>query len=560
MGPPLNTCSTTPWFFMSISRHFVLAVFMLLTVSLIPFTGSAAEPLYQQIDKLIAARHENFSSFVSSDTSDTAFLRRLYLDLTGSVPPLKVTKAFIASTDPDKRTLVVNQLLDSPEYANNMQRVFDVILMERRGDKVISDEPWKEYLRKSFADNKPLSDMVGEMLGADGADESLRPAAKFYLDRGGETNLLTRDIGRLFLGVNLQCAQCHDHPLVLDYFQEDYYGIFAFLNRSYLFTDKAKKVFFAEKAEGDVSFVSVFDPDKKEYKTGPRLPGLEVIKEPTFEKGEEYQVKPEDGIRPIPKYSRRAELARLLPSKQNVLFKRNMANRIWALLMGRGIVHPLDFHHEDNPPSHPELLNVLAEQFATSNFDIKSLLRQIALSQTYQRSSLPSENLPSEKETFAVALLKPLSAEQLAMSMMQVTGYRDFQKASLKDPTDKTALDKIQQKNINTFVSIFGSAEGVPEDGIQPTMNQALFLSNGALVRSWLQPKPGNLIDQIYQISDPEQLAKELFLSVLIRLPDEEEKLQVTAYLDQANDEGRTAALQELAWALITSTEFRFNH
>ena len=228
--------------------------------------------------------------------------------------------------------------------------------------------------------------------------------------------------------------------------------------------------------------------------------------------------------------------------------------------MGRGIVHPLDFHHEDNPPSHPELLNVLAEQFATSNFDIKSLLRQIALSQTYQRSSLPSENLPSEKETFAVALLKPLSAEQLAMSMMQVTGYRDFQKASLKDPTDKTALDKIQQKNINTFVSIFGSAEGVPEDGIQPTMNQALFLSNGALVRSWLQPKPGNLIDQIHQISDPEQLAKELFLSVLIRLPDEEEKLQVTAYLDQANDEGRTAALQELAWALITSTEFRFNH
>ena len=560
MGPSLNTCSTTPWFFMSISRHFVVAVFMLLTVSLIPFTGSAAEPLYQQIDKLIAARHENFSSFVSSDTSDTAFLRRLYLDLTGSVPPLKVTKAFIASTAPDKRTLVVNQLLDSPEYVNNMQRVFDVILMERRGDKVISDEPWKEYLRKSFADNKPLSDMVGEMLGADGADESLRPAAKFYLDRGGETNLLTRDIGRLFLGINLQCAQCHDHPLVLDYFQEDYYGIFAFLNRSYVFTDKAKKVFFAEKAEGDVSFVSVFDPDKTEYKTGPRLPGLEVIKEPTFKKGEEYQVKPEDGIRPIPKYSRRAELARLLPSKQNALFKRNMANRIWALMMGRGIVHPLDFHHEDNPPSHPELLHVLAERFAATNFDIKSLLRQIALSQTYQRSSLPSENLPSEKETFAVAPLKPLSAEQLAMSMMEVTGYRDFQRASLKNPTDKTALDKIQQKNINAFVSIFGSAEGVPEDGIQPTMNQALFLSNGALVRSWLQPKSGNLIDRIKQISDPDQLAEELFLSVLIRLPDEEEKLQVTAYLDQANGEDRTTALQELTWALMTSTEFRFNH
>ena len=104
---------------------------------------------------------------------------------------------------------------------------------------MISDEPWKEYLRKSYDDKKPLSDMVGEIMGADGADESLRPAAKFYLDRGGETNLLTRDIGRLFLGVNLQCAQCHDHPLVLDYFQEDYYGIFAFLNRSYLFTDKA---------------------------------------------------------------------------------------------------------------------------------------------------------------------------------------------------------------------------------------------------------------------------------------------------------------------------------
>ena len=151
MGSPLNTCSKPLWFFMSTSRQSAVTVFMLLAMTLIPFTGSAAEPLYQQIDKLIAARHENFSSFVSGDTSDTAFLRRLYLDLIGSVPPLKVTKAFIASTDPDKRTIVVDQLLDSPEYANNMQRVFDVILMERRGDKVISDEPWKEYLRKSLA-------------------------------------------------------------------------------------------------------------------------------------------------------------------------------------------------------------------------------------------------------------------------------------------------------------------------------------------------------------------------------------------------------------------------
>src|SRR5204863_2742597 len=143
-----------------------------------------------------------------------------------------------------------------------------------------------------------------------------------------------------------------------------YYGINAFLNRSFVFVDKAKKVsVFAEKAEGEVSYQSVFDT-KLTKSTGPRLPDGRMVKEPKFDKGQEYVVAPAKDVRPVPKFSRRAQLAGAIASADNAQFKRTGANRLWALVMGRGIVHPVDFDHEENPPSHPELLATLADEFA----------------------------------------------------------------------------------------------------------------------------------------------------------------------------------------------------
>src|SRR4029079_10131865 len=162
----------------------------------------------------------------------------------------------------------------------------------RRPEKNVTAAEWQTYLYSSFLADKPLDQLTREVLSADGVDVAQRAPAQLYLDRAAEPNLLTRDVGRIFFGRDLQCAQCHDHPIINSYYQADYHGLLAFLNRGALFTDpKDKKVFFAEKAEGDVPSRSVFDPDAK-GNTRPRLPGGLQLAEPLFAAGEEYTVKP----------------------------------------------------------------------------------------------------------------------------------------------------------------------------------------------------------------------------------------------------------------------------
>src|ERR1051325_2330729 len=233
-----------------------------------PFAFSQS-PLHQRIDQQI---DKNLKEKSAPRSSDAEFLRRVALHLTGIIPSSEETRAFLADRSADKRRKLVDKLLASEDYALHMANLFDALLMDRRPDKHIKRPEWQEFLRSSFAANKPYDRLVREILSADGTDPKKRAAAKFYLDRDGEPNVLTRDISRLFLGMNLQCAQCHDHPLVDAYKQDHYYGILAFLNRSYVFTDRAAKIsFYAEKAEGDVTFQSVFVP-KVTKNTPPRLP------------------------------------------------------------------------------------------------------------------------------------------------------------------------------------------------------------------------------------------------------------------------------------------------
>jgi hypothetical protein len=344
----------------------------------------AQSPLHERIDQAIEAAP---SPPIAAVCTDSEFLRRIYLDLTGAVPSATVAKAFLADTNPTKRVAVIDRLLASPEFVRHLTTTFDVTLMERRADKHVKDDEWLKYLYDSFAQNKSWDRLVREILAADGSDEKIRAAAKFYLDRDGEPNLLTRDVGRIFFGTDLACCQCHDHPLVDTYSQADFYGISAFLSRGTMFTDKQKKVFYAEKAEGDVKFTSVFT--KQQDETRPCLPGDFEIAEPVYLKGQEYTVAPADGVRPVPKFSRRAALAEAATNGTNRQFRqfnRNVANRLWAFMMGRGLVEPLDLHHLDNPPSHPELLNLLADEIVVMKFDMRAFLRELALSRTYQRS------------------------------------------------------------------------------------------------------------------------------------------------------------------------------
>jgi hypothetical protein len=288
-----------------------------------------------------------------------------------------------------------------------------------------------------------------------------------------------------------------------------------------------------------VSFASVFNKVKKE--TGPRLPGGPEVAVPAVKAGAKV----------APGFSPLAKLAETLPRADNPAFARNMANRLWFVMMGRGLVHPLDMHHRANPPSHPELLDLLASEFAAHRFDIKGLLRELALSRTYQRSSvLPDGGEKLPPESFQVAHEKRLSAEQLLWSTLEAVG----EPANVQIGP-KSALPALRDK----FLKGYANPRREPEDTFAPSLRAALFVLNDNTVLGWLTPRPGNLIDRLVRFPDAGTVAEELYLSVLTRMPTAGERAEVADYLAK-NSARRPAALGHLAWALLASTEFCVNH
>jgi hypothetical protein len=228
-------------------------------------------------------------------------------------------------------------------------------------------------------------------------------------------------------------------------------------------------------------------------------------------------------------------------------------------MMGRGLVHPLDLDHPANPPSHPELLDTLARALAAHKFDVRWFLRELALSQTYQRSSALR---PGVKEKgaplYAAAVLKPLSPEQLAWSLLQATGQTGAQRLALGKAATEAALFARLSPSAAAVVNVFASPAGAAES-FDARVEQALFVANGGVVRAWLAPSANTLTSRLNALADSGKVAEELYLSVLTRLPDAEERKEVADFL-AARPGDRAAAVQDLAWALVSSTEFRFNH
>jgi len=447
-----------------------------------------------------------------------------------------------------------------------MAIVFDVMLMERQPDRSVPSAQWHEFLRTAFLANRPWDEVAREILSGDGSDNAKLHRIKFFADRGGEPHVITRDISRLFLGTNLQCAQCHDHPRVEEYTQDHYYGLFAFVSRSSMTAARGRGL-LAEKADGEVTYQSVFDPRKVTKTAFPRVPGGPAIKDPVLDKSKLYLVAPGRGIASVPTYSRRAQLAGALVRGDSTPFKRNLANRLWAHMLGRGLVDPPDMDHGANPPSHPELLDLLTQDIGERKFDIRGFLREVALSKTYQRSSeLPSGVDPKGAPLYAAAILKPLTPEQLAWSLMQATGLTDTQRLSMGAKVNEAVIYARLSPNVPTFVRTFASPAG-SAPSFDARMDQALFLANGPTVRGWLVARPGSLLNRLAKLSGQEKggtaplappgdgLADELYLSIFTRLPDAEERKEVADFLT-----AKRGTLANLAWALVASTEFRFNH
>ncbi|MEO7319003.1 MAG: DUF1549 domain-containing protein [Chthoniobacteraceae bacterium] len=418
----------------------------LAVVCLVAVPSRAEETLHGKIDALIAQAHPEGQAAIAGDAE---FLRRVYLALHGVIPTAAQARAFLADAAADKRAKLVDALLVDPQYAKWMAVRFDVMLMERRGEEHTKALPWREWLEESVRANKPWDVLVRELLTADGADEKMRHIARWLLERQADPNALTKDAARLFLGRDIGCSQCHNHPRIDDYLQRDYAGLQAFFSRTYLFRpDAAKPGFVGEQAAGETTYTSVFT--KVGGETKPRLTGEAEAVEPT---PGEWAVPPNEkdkNVRPIPKESRRALLAAALGDGHHPAFRRNIANRLWALVFGRGLVEPLDLQHSANPPANPALLDLLGEQIAAMKFDTRAFIRELALTAAFQRTldvpELAPEVTKAAAETMpvleqeAAALATALAAVEAQVTEVQKATV-EVQRAAEPVKAEKTKQD-----------------------------------------------------------------------------------------------------------------------
>lgn len=532
---------------------FVRAVFAT-TLLAIGSLVLAAEPLPARIDKLIEAAA---GGPVNPPASDAEFLRRVYLDVIGRIPSVEEARSFLQDKAADKRAKLIDTLFASAEFPRRMEELLNQMLMERRGE----DAEWQKFLTWAADTNQPWDAIARAILDPDADSEQVRGAAYFITNRLSKIGQqdtdypgLTRDVGRMFMGVDLQCAQCHNHLFVDDYKQVDFQGLYTVYLNAAIRTDVKFPAVSEKLMTKKLDFQSVFD--KQPMTVGPRVPLAKEIEIPTFAKGEEYAVKPDpkQKIAGVPKFSPLESLATNLASAENRAFAENLGNRLWYFMMGRGLVHPLDLHHSGNKPSHAELHKLLADEVIARKFDMKSVLKDLTLTKTYQRSSERKSGDKVAEDRYRVAIEKPLWAEQLLWSTLVAAGTG---KAGV-DPRKTEGVADLRKK----FLTAFANPAKEPEIDFAPSVKAALFVMNDSTILGRLEPGNGNLVARLLTIKDDKQLADEVYLAVLGREPSADERKDIAEFVKKAGDDEKQKAktLGLLAWALLSSTEFCLNH
>lgn len=519
---------------------------------------SAAEPLREAIDAHIQAAWQREKIEPAPPASDATFLRRVYLDLCGSLPTYDETKAFLDDESSDKRAKLIDRLLDDPRYAQHQADVWDMVLFGRNPPGYDADKRggFQKWLKESFAKNVRYDKLVEAMLRAEGNTVDAG-APMFLVQYRRKPEEAAEKITQVFLGVQLQCARCHDHPFE-DWKQVDFYGMAAFLARLDVVkvgkSGKLSKYVIGEHSTGDILFTgpaSEQEPGKKGKPISPKFLLGDVLEEPEMPEDFE-EVKFKDNKQPpAPKFSRKNALADWVANKDNPFMPRAIANRVWAQFMGRGIVHPVDDMSPYNTPSHPELLKKLTAELVAHDFDLKWYIREICNSKVYQLSHLGSVE-EAKPRWFERAKVRPLSAEELAEGWRVATGYVQVMAKKGKKPKED---DRFFGITSGYMLSFFGR----PNNGVgdfQGGLHEHLYLNNGQ-VRQLIVGDEGGVHHAIAN-APAEARADRLFMSVLSRRPTEAEREKFTEYLFA--EEKPHERVSEAMWALMTCSEFRFNH
>jgi hypothetical protein len=527
---------------------------------LLPAVSARADdqPLRQVIDAQIKAAWQRDNLTPSKPADDAAFLRRVYLDLVGTIPNVEEAKAFLDDKAADKRTKLIDKLLDDPRYAAHQSQLWDLLFFGRHpadNELLNRREAFQKWLKEKFAKNEPYDRWVRELLMAEGP--TYEGPNMYYAQFRGRPEDAAETISSTFLGTQIRCARCHDHPFD-KWKQTDFYGMAGFFVRlTFLDIQQGGKrhYYVGEKSSGEVLFTGPAKdqaPGKKGDPVPARFLGGDLMSEPALPAGFKEPELRGQKTAPKPLFSRKQKFAEWVTAADNPFFAKAVSNRVWAQFMGRGLVDPVDDIRINRPASNPELFKTLHEQLIAHQFDLKWLVREIVNSEAYQLSAAGA-NTDALPPAYERARVRPLSAEELMAAWREATGFdRAILAAGGKPET--TAMPGKPY-----FMISFGQPTNGRGD-FQASLSEHLFLNNSTELRqSLIQPKKGNLADAILTSKAPwEERVDQLFLAVLTRLPREEERKKFVEHLT-ADKEPREA-VEEAIWVLLNTAEFRFNH
>jgi hypothetical protein len=507
-----------------------------------PDARADARVLAAKIDQLIASRWEAEHVTPAPPADDGAFLRRLSLDVIGRTPLVAETRPFLRDPTSAKREQAIDRLLDSPGYVTNFGNIWrDLLMPEANADfqQRFLSSTMERWLRKQFTDNVSFDRVVRELITIPipngrngrflyyGQQQNDPTPLAFYQSKQGKPENLAASTSRLFLGIRLECAQCHNHPFGR-WTREQFWGQAAFFGG--IRTQGQNGIF------SPISEVA----DRRELS----IPGTERVAQARFLDGKEPQWRY--------KVSSRDTLADWMTAPENPFFARATVNRLWAHFFGIGVVEPVDDLSDENKPSHPELLDELARQFVGHGFDLRFMIRAITLSKTYQLSSVHPSQTPPDVRLFAYMPVKGLSQDQLMDSLAHTVG-----EPNLAANRRRNFFDPSQMSFQGKFVSQEKRTE------YQTSIPQALALMNSTLITNATHPQNSKFLAAVINAPflDTDGRIETLYIAALSRKPQPDELEKYRRYVEKGGTaKDPKAALGDVFWALLNSPEFFLNH
>jgi hypothetical protein len=494
--------------------------------------------LADRVDELLSASWRKNHIVPAESTTDAEYVRRIYLDLIGRIPSVKETLSFFDDNRPDKRQRLVDELLERGAWAAHFANTWRDLLLagSANPEQRALSESLDSWLRLRFGVNMPYDRLAQELLTAPvqtnppAAGEP--SAAAFYQAANFKPEQLAASSSRVFLGIQLQCAQCHNHPFAA-WKREQFWQFAAF------FKDVAMEPVNPSQP-GVAALSSLEDTDSL------KIPETEIVVKATFLDGSPLERKAGE--------TKRDALARWISASANPLFAKAAVNRLWDHFIGRGLVSPVDHLDTSGPPTQQELFDELAQQFVLHNYDLKFLIRAITASHAYQLSSQGAAD-QSERQLaeFARMPLRRMSGDQLYASFIQATGFTPESPNRQQVVLDQSSRDDFENRFSDT---------SVPRTEAQTTILQALALMNGKYVAVATDLKQSRAFCAIAEAPylDTNGRIEMLYLTALSRKPDDREIQQLSDYVAATSSSNKSAALADVFWSVLNSAEFVLNH